>query len=74
MYTIHVVGASHGRRIGEALKKLKGYGTLFQVFFNCIGGKKFEEFEEHVPIYQKTITFFDSIMPKGRIPGSRHHK
>jgi len=43
MYTIHVVGASHGRRIGEALKKLKGYGTLFQVSFNCIGGKKFEE-------------------------------
>ena len=43
MYTIHVVGASHGRRIGEALKKLKGYGTVFQVSFNCIGGKKFEE-------------------------------
>jgi len=27
MYTIHVVGASHGRRIGDALKKQKGYGT-----------------------------------------------
>ena len=43
MYTIHVVGASHGRRIGDALKKQKGYGTQFQVSFNCIGGKKFEE-------------------------------
>ena len=43
MYTIHVVGASHGRRIGNALKKQKGYGTQFQVSFNCIGGKKFEE-------------------------------
>jgi hypothetical protein len=43
MYTIHVVGASHGRRIGNALKGLAGYGTEFQVSFQCTGGKKFEE-------------------------------
>jgi hypothetical protein len=43
MYTVFVVGASHGRRIGEALKKLAGYGTEFQVSSQCIGGKGFEE-------------------------------
>jgi hypothetical protein len=43
MYTVYIVGASHGRRIGDALKTLAGYGTQFQVSFHCIGGKKFEE-------------------------------
>jgi hypothetical protein len=43
MYTVYIVGASHGRRIGEALKRVSGYGTEFQVSFHCIGGKKFEE-------------------------------
>ena len=43
MYTVYIVGASHGRRIGDALKTLAGYGTQFQVSFNCIGGKKFDE-------------------------------
>jgi hypothetical protein len=43
MYTVYIVGASHGRRIGDALKRLAGYGTQFQVSFNRIGGKKFDE-------------------------------
>jgi hypothetical protein len=43
MYTVYIVGASHGRRIGDDLKTLAGYGTKFQVSFHCIGGNKFEE-------------------------------
>ncbi len=43
MYTVYVVGASYGRRIGDALKRLAGYGTEFQVSFHCVWGKKFED-------------------------------
>ncbi len=43
MHTVYVVGASHGRKIGEALKRLSGYGAEFQVSFHSLGGKKFED-------------------------------
>ena len=41
MIKIYLVGASHGRRTSEALKRLPGYGVDFQVFCFCVGGKKF---------------------------------
>ena len=41
MFTIYVVGASHGKKISRALRRLQGYGTVFQVCCLCVGGKKF---------------------------------
>ena len=41
MLTVHLVGASHGKKIAQAFKRLPGYGTVFQVRSLCESGKTF---------------------------------
>ena len=41
MFRIFIVGASHGKRLGKALRRHQDCGTVFQVFCYCVPGKPF---------------------------------
>lgn len=71
MYTIYIVGASHGARLSDALKKLPTYGTEFTIKCFCVRGARFFRLKwpERIPASDKLIIipFGNDVQPKDNV-------